>query len=155
MLNLNPQTNQKFRVAIADDHAVFLEGITTLLSLEPDMKVIATATNGHEAIEAFDHFKPDVLLLDLRMPGLDGLGTLRQLSRRESSTKIIILTASEDQIEYVQAIADGASGVMLKGSAVELLADCIRTVCSGEIWLDVEALPLPDCAEEVSPIVLT
>lgn len=154
MADPNPNTTKKFRVAIADDHSVFLEGIATLLSLEPDMKVVATATNGHEAIEAFDAFEPDVLLLDLRMPGLDGLGALRQLARRESVTKIIVLTASEDQVEYVQAIADGAAGVMLKGSAVESLADCIRTVCAGEIWLDTEALPLPE-GENVSPIVTT
>ena len=154
MPDMSPPATETLRVVIADDHAVFLEGITTLLSLEPDMKVIATATNGHEAIEAFDHFKPDVLLLDLRMPGLDGLGTLRQLSRRDSATRIIILTASEDQVEYVQAIADGAAGVMLKGSAVDQLADCIRTVCAGEIWLDVEALPLPEGAE-ASPVVAT
>ena len=150
-----PESTTQLRVAIADDHAVFLEGITTLLSLEPDLKVIATAANGHEAIEVFDRLQPDVLLLDLRMPGLDGLSTLRQLSRRESTTKIIILTASEDQVEYVQAIADGAAGVMLKGSDVDTLADCIRTVCAGEIWLDTEALPLPDGSEDLSPIVQT
>lgn len=155
MAELNPKPTNTIRVAIADDHAVFLEGITTLLSLEPDMRVIATATNGHEAIEVFDSFKPDILLLDLRMPGLDGLGALRHLSRRETSTKIIILTASEDQFEYVQAIADGAAGVMLKGSAVNRLPECIRTVCEGEIWLDSEALPLPEGAEDASPIVLT
>ncbi len=155
MATAHPKSADQFRVAIADDHAVFLEGITTLLSLEPDMRVIATATNGKEAIEAFEHFKPDVLLLDLRMPGLDGLGALRQLSRQDSATKIIILTASEDEIEYVQAIADGAAGVMLKGSAVDHLPHCIRSVCAGEMWLDREALPLPDGAEDASPIVLT
>jgi DNA-binding NarL/FixJ family response regulator len=155
MANPNEPSPKQIRVAIADDHAVFLEGITTLLSLEPDLKVVATAANGLEAIEVFTSFKPDVLLLDLRMPGLDGLGALRELSRRESHTKIIILTASEDQVEYVQAIADGAAGVMLKGSAVEELADCIRSVCAGEIWLDAEALPLPDEMANVSPLVLT
>jgi two-component system NarL family response regulator len=152
---MNPEEPKTIRVAIADDHPVFLEGITTLLSLEPDLKVIATAANGLEAIEVFDRHKPDVLLLDLRMPGLDGLGTLRQLARRESTTKIVILTASEDQVEYVQAIADGAAGVMLKGSAVDSLADCIRSVCAGEIWLDAEALPLPEEGQGVSPVVLT
>lgn len=155
MTDGTPASSDYIRVAVADDHAVFLESITTLLSLEPDIKVVATAANGHEAIEVFDNSKPDVLLLDLRMPGLDGLSTLRHLARREGATKIIILTASEDQIEYVQAIADGAAGVMLKGSAVDSLADCIRTVCAGEIWLDSEALPLPGEVENASPIVLT
>lgn len=155
MANLNQSSSDLIRVAVADDHAVFLEGITTLLSLEPDMKVVATAANGLEAIETFETFKPDVLLLDLRMPGLDGLGALRELSRRGASTKIIVLTASEDQVEYAQAITDGAAGVMLKGSAVDMLPDCIRSVCSGEIWLDTEALPLPCELEEMSPVVLT
>ena len=155
MANLDQFPSKRIRVAIADDHAVFLEGITTLLSLEPDLTVVATAANGLEAIEIFDAHKPDILLLDLRMPGLDGLSTLRQLARRESATKIVILTASEDQVEYVQAIADGAAGVMLKGSAVDSLADCIRTVCAGEIWLDAEALPLPGEMTSASPVVLT
>ena len=155
MAHLNHTLPEPIRVAIADDHAVFLEGITTLLSLEPDMKVVATAANGHEAIEVFESFQPEVLLLDLRMPGLDGLGALRELTRRGAATKIIVLTASEDQIEYAQAITDGAAGVMLKGSAVELLPDCIRSVCAGEIWLDTEALPLPCDMDEMSPVVLT
>ncbi|MEZ5365452.1 MAG: response regulator transcription factor [Bryobacterales bacterium] len=155
MANLDHEIHHPIRVAIADDHAVFLEGIATLLSLEDDMKIVATATNGLEAIEAFDAVRPDVLLLDLRMPGLDGLSALRELSRRDSPTKIIILTASEDQIEYVQAISDGAAGVMLKGSAVDMLPHCIRSVCKGEMWLDNEALPLPADMEEMSPIVAT
>ena len=152
MADLN-QNSSTIRVVIADDHAVFLEGITTLLSLEPDIKVIATAANGHEAIDTCQSFKPDVLLLDLRMPGLDGLGALRQLARLDSSTKIIVLTASEDQVEYAQAISDGAAGVMLKGSAVDLLPDCIRCVCGGDMWLDTEALPLPCDMAEMSPVV--
>ena len=155
MANLDQDMNHPIRVAIADDHAVFLEGIATLLSLEDDMRIVATATNGLEAIEAFDAVRPDVLLLDLRMPGLDGLSALRELSRRDSHTKIIILTASEDQVEYVQAISDGAAGVLLKGSAADMLPHCIRSVCQGEMWLDNEALPLPADMEDMSPVVAT
>jgi DNA-binding NarL/FixJ family response regulator len=140
----------RIRVAAADDHAAFLEGLTALLSLEDDIDVVASATNGVEAIEAVRRHRPDILLLDLRMPGLDGLGALRRLSRAENPTRIIVLTASEDRLDYVQAISDGAAGVALKGDAVDQLADCIRAVHAGQIWLADEALPLPDEAPDAA-----
>jgi DNA-binding NarL/FixJ family response regulator len=138
-------------VAIVDDHPVFRQGVCTLLALEDDIEIVGMADDGKQALELLDHQTPDILLLDLRMPGLDGLSALRQLSRRELRTRIIVLTASEDQVEYVQAISDGASGVLLKQSAVDSLAECIRAVNAGGMWVDGEALPLPE--EVQSPLV--
>lgn len=106
------------------------------------------AENGLEAIDMLGRADPDILLLDLRMPGLDGLGALRRLAHKDLRTRIIVLTASEDQIEYVQAISDGAHGVLLKQTAVDCLADCIRAVHSGDLWVDNAALPLPDESTE-------
>ena len=146
-----PLANSKISVAIADDHPVFRQGVSTLLALEDDIEVIATAEDGRAAIELLDREDPDILLLDLRMPGMDGLSALRQMSHRERRTRVIVLTASEDQVEYVQAISDGAAGVLLKQTAVDCLADCIRTVNAGEIWVDSEALPLPESMS--SPVV--
>lgn len=148
---LETMASQKISVAIADDHPVFRQGVSTLLALEDDIEVIAMADDGRQAIELLDRENPDILLLDLRMPGMDGLSALRQMAHREQRTRVIVLTASEDQVEYVQAISDGAAGVLLKQTAVDSLADCIRTVNAGEIWVDCEALPLPEDLD--SPIV--
>jgi DNA-binding NarL/FixJ family response regulator len=134
----------KITVAIADDHPVFRQGVSTLLGLEDDIEVVAMAEDGRGAIELLDREEPDILLLDLRMPGVDGLSALRQMSHRDRRTRVIVLTASEDQVEYVQAISDGASGVLLKQTAVDSLADCIRVVHAGELWVDHQALPLPE-----------
>ena len=138
-------------VAVADDHPVFRRGVTTLLSLEDDIEVLGSAADGSQVPDLLDKHDPDVLLLDLRMPGTNGLETLRNLKSKERRTRIILLTASEDQDEYAEAVAQGASGVLLKQAASDNLAECIRSVAEGAIWLDSEALPLPD--EEVSPIV--
>lgn len=141
---LKETVSNRISVAIADDHPVFRQGVSTLLALEDDIEVVATVDDGREAIDVLDRVEPDILLLDLRMPGLDGLSALRQLSHHERRTRVIVLTASEDQVEYVQAISDGAAGVLLKQTAVDCLADCIRTVNAGEMWVDDEALPLPE-----------
>ena len=141
----------KITVAIADDHPVFRQGVSTLLGLEDDIEVVAMAEDGRGAIELLDREDPDILLLDLRMPGVDGLSALRQMSHRDRRTRVIVLTASEDQVEYVQAISDGAAGVLLKQTAVDSLADCIRMVHAGEMWVDNQALPLPEDGQ--TPVV--
>ena len=140
------------RILAVDDEPGILRAIERVLS--GDHHVVGTRLS-LDALSVAQEFHPDLAIVDIRMPDLDGLGALRELSRRGASTKIIVLTASEDQVEYAQAITDGAAGVMLKGSAVDMLAGCIRSVCSGEIWLDTEALPLPCDMDEMSPVVLT
>lgn len=139
-----PLIAEPITVAVADDHEVFRQGVITLLALEPDIRVIGTAKDGGEVQGLLERARPDILLLDLRMPGTGGLEALRGLSRFELATRVIVLTASENQDEYVEAMSTGASAVMLKQHAVESLADCIRAVHEGEMWLDEEALPLPD-----------
>jgi len=139
----NPMSD-KITIAVADDHSVFRCGVTTLLSLEDDMEIIASLSDGSQVLDLLENAEPQILLLDLRMPGMNGLETLRRLKGKERNLRIILLTASEDQAEYAEAVANGASGVMLKQAATDSLADCIRTVAAGEIWLDSEALPLPD-----------
>jgi len=139
-----PEETSPIRVALADDHAVFREGVKLLLSLEDDIEVVAIFENGLQVVEAIDDLDAEILLLDLRMPGLDGLDTLHRLSERNLKLKIVVLTASEDQDQYVRALTYGAAGVMLKQSATVALPDCIRRVVNGEIWLDDQAIPLPD-----------
>ena len=124
------------RIALADDHPVFRDGVRQLLSLEPDLEVVAEANDGEEVIGVLKETRPDVLLLDLSMPGLDGHTTLCRLRTETFSTKIIVLTASEDQDQHVRAVGYGASAVVLKQMATELLTASIRRVYEGEVWLD-------------------
>ena len=124
------------RIVIADDHPIFRDGLRKLLSLEDDFDVVGEARDGNEVLEIVRQGEPDVLLLDLRMPGMDGLTVLQNLKTSGCRTKIIILTASEDKNEFVQAMKLGCSGIVLKQTATELLYKSIRKVNSGEIWLD-------------------
>ena len=84
----------------------------------------------------YSNYEPDILLLDLKMPGLDGLATLQRLQAAKNKTRVIVLTASDDKNEFVQAMKLGTSGIVLKQTATELLIKSIRKVHAGEIWLD-------------------
>ena len=128
--------SSSIRIVIADDHPIFRDGLRKLLSLEDDFDVVGEARDGNEVLEIVRQTEPDVLLLDLRMPGMDGLSVLQNLKNAGSKTRIIILTASEDKNEFVQAMKLGCSGIVLKQTATELLYKSIRKVNAGEIWLD-------------------
>src|SRR5678809_1770636 len=124
------------RIVIADDHPIFRDGLRKLLMLEEDFKVVAEARDGKEVLEVLDEHQPDILLLDLKMPGLDGLTALQKLQNARTKTKVIVLTASEDKNQFVQAMKFGTCGIVLKQTATELLIKSIRKVHAGEIWLD-------------------
>jgi two-component system, NarL family, nitrate/nitrite response regulator NarL len=124
------------RVVIADDHPIVRDGIRRLLALESDVQVVGEAGDGRGVLDIVHETDPDVLLLDLRMPNLDGLGALQTLQQTNKRTKVIILTASEDKNEFVQAMKLGCSGIVLKQTAPELIVKSIRKVFAGEIWLD-------------------
>jgi two-component system, NarL family, nitrate/nitrite response regulator NarL len=124
------------RLVIADDHPIVRDGLKKLLLLEDDFEVIGEAADGREVLEKVRELDPDVLLLDLRMPKLDGLSTLQALRQVNKCTRIIILTASEDKNEFVQAMKLGCSGIVLKQTAPDMIVKSIRKVSSGEIWLD-------------------
>ncbi len=128
--------SDKIKIALADDHTIFRDGLRRLLSLEPDFDVIAEAQNGTEVLDLVRDHEPDILLLDLKMPGLGGLSALQRIQSQKLKTKIIVLTASDDEGEYVQAMKFGTSGIVLKQTATELLIKSIRKVHGGEIWLD-------------------
>ncbi len=126
----------KIRIVVADDHPIFRDGLCKLLALEEDFEVVAQAQDGRQVLEILQKCEPDILLLDLRMPGLDGLGTLQELQAKRNKTRVIVLTASDDKNEFVQAMKLGTSGIVLKQTATELLIKSIRKVHAGEIWLD-------------------
>src|SRR5437867_2126342 len=126
----------KIRIVVADDHPIFRDGLCKLLALEEDFEVVAQASDGREVLDVLQQHEPDILLLDLKMPGLDGLGTLQKLQAARNKTRVIVLTASDDKNEFVQAMKLGTSGIVLKQTATELLIKSIRKVHEGEIWLD-------------------
>jgi DNA-binding NarL/FixJ family response regulator len=126
----------KIRIVVADDHPIFRDGLCKLLALEEDFEVVAQAQDGRQVLEVLQQYEPDILLLDLKMPGLDGLGTLQRLQAVKNKTRVIVLTASDDKNEFVQAMRFGTSGIVLKQTATEMLIKSIRKVHAGEIWLD-------------------
>ncbi len=131
-------TAEPIRIALADDHPVFRDGLRRLLSLESDFEVVAEAQDGTEVVDILAEVKPDVLLLDLHMPQRDGIATLSGVDHDQLKTKVIVLTASEDPRQHVHAMKQGASGIVLKQSATDLLAKSIRKVHQGGIWLDAK-----------------
>lgn len=124
------------RIVIADDHPIVRDGLRKLLKLEDDFEVVGEAGDGREVLDRVQELDPDVVLLDLRMPNLDGLSALQILQQSNKRTKVIVLTASEDKNEFVQAMKLGCSGIVLKQTAPELIVKSIRKVYGGEIWLD-------------------
>src|SRR6476659_6505582 len=133
---LGTPTKSKIRIVVADDHPIFRDGLCRLLALEEDFEVVAQAQDGRQVLDVLQQHEPDILLLDLKMPGLDGLATLQRLQIAKNKTRVIVLTASDDKNEFVQAVKFGTSGIVLKQTATELLIKSIRKVHAGEIWLD-------------------
>ncbi len=127
---------KKIQVLIADDHTIFRDGLKKLLSLERDLEVIGEAEDGQQTVELVKKLQPDILLLDLRMPVMNGLAALEQIHDRGKTTRVIVLTASEHEQEVVEAVRLGTAGVVRKQSATEMLIKSIRKVAGGEVWLD-------------------
>src|SRR5215472_4731693 len=134
--NAEEKKRATVRIVIADDHPIVRDGLKKLLLLEDDFEVVGEAGDGREVIAKVQEVDPDVLLLDLRMPNLEGLAALHALQQTNKRTRVIVLTASEDKNEFVQAMKLGCSGIVLKQTAPELIIKSIRKVHGGEIWLD-------------------
>lgn len=124
------------RILIADDHAIFRDGLRKLFDGTDEVAIVGEASNGNECVKMLAKLKPDILLLDLRMPEKDGLGVLEEINFDSVTTRVIVLTAAEDDRDVVRAMRLGARGVVLKQSASDLLLKSIRKVHDGEIWLD-------------------
>jgi len=130
------KAKQAIRILVADDHAIFRDGLRKLLEGADDVQIVGEASNGVECTKMLAKLKPDILLLDLRMPEKDGLGVLEEVNFDTLPTRVIVLTAAEDDRDVVRAMRLGARGVVLKQSASDLLLKSIRKVHEGEIWLD-------------------
>jgi two-component system nitrate/nitrite response regulator NarL len=128
------------RVVLADDHTIFREGLKTLLSGQPEFRVVGEAGDGDEAFKLVQKSKPDILLLDLVMPRVRGIEVLRQLSESEINVRTILLSGAIEGEEITKAFELGARGVVLKDSATSLLFKCIHTVMEGQYWIGRQAV---------------
>ena len=128
------------RILIADDHPMFRFGLRKFLEAQRDIAVAGEADDGEHALRLVAEFKPDLLLLDLAMPGLPGLDTLRALAEDKHPVRTILLTAAIEKVQIVQALQLGARGIVLKDAASETLLQAIRTVSTGHFWVGRESV---------------
>ena len=125
----------KIRVLLADDHAVLRSGLRALLDLEPDMEVVGEASNGLEAVQQTQSLRPDVIVMDISMPEMDGLAAAKELQKMELPGHIVILTVHAEEAYLFQTLQVGASGYVLKSSADSELMDAIRAAHRAEVFL--------------------
>jgi DNA-binding NarL/FixJ family response regulator len=124
------------RIVVADDHQVVRDGFAELLNTQPDFTVVATASDGAEAVRICRQLLPDVVLMDVRMPGMDGIEATRQLARLGTGGPRILILTTFDLDEYVyDALSAGASGFLLKDGTAERLFDAVRVIAAGEALL--------------------
>ena len=123
-------------LVLADDHPLVLDGIEAVLATQPDMQVLASCADGEAALAAVRAHRPDVLVLDLRMPRMDGLSVLRELKEKDGQTKVVVLTAAVSSDDVIEAVRLGVRGVVLKEMAPRMLVNCIRKVHEGGRWLE-------------------
>jgi DNA-binding NarL/FixJ family response regulator len=141
------------RVLVVDDHALFRTGVANIINQEPDLRVVAEAGNGVEAVAAFEQHHPDVTLLDLRMPVMDGVEVVRRIRQQEPHARVVVLTTYDTDDEIARALKAGAKAYVLKDIAAEDLVACIRDVLAGKTYLAPAAAA--KLAEGVTHVQLT
>jgi DNA-binding NarL/FixJ family response regulator len=128
------------RLVLADDHPLVLDGLEQLLGLERDLEVVARCRDGNEALRAVRMHRPDLLILDIKMPGRDGLAVLQAIREEELPTETVVLTAALDDDQLVDAVRLGVRGVVLKESAPRTIINAIREVRAGGSYMEGRAV---------------
>jgi two-component system NarL family response regulator len=144
---------RKASVLLVDDHALLRTGVANIINQEPDLRVVAEAGNGVQAIEQYQRHRPDVTLLDLRMPVMEGVEAVRHIREVDSNARLIILTTYDTDDEISRALKAGAKAYVLKDISAEALVKCIRDVLAGKTYLAPAAAA--KLAEGVSHMRLT
>jgi NarL family two-component system response regulator LiaR len=127
---------EKIRVLPADAHAIFRKGLREILDKQPDMTVVGEAEDGVEVVSKAEELVPDIVLMEVRMPGLDGIGAAHLITERDRGVKIIILTMYANEEYVAEAIKAGARGYILKDTGLERMLEAIRAVHRGEVRID-------------------
>ena len=130
----------KIRIMLADDHTLFRQGIRTLISAEADMEVVGEASNGGDAVDKANEVRPDVVLMDIGMPGLSSFEATRQIKKNRPETKVLFLTMYDDEDYLVEGMEVGASGYVLKDSPSQQLVAAVRDICRGGSYLSPRML---------------
>ncbi len=150
---------EPIRVLLVDDHAVVREGLRTFLSLQEDLEVVGEAADGEEGVRAAERLRPDVVLMDLVMPRLDGVGAMRELRRRLPAARVIVLTSFADDARLLPAIRAGAAGYLLKDVHPRERARAVRAAHAGQALLDpvvaarlVEEVAAPAAADPLASL---
>jgi DNA-binding NarL/FixJ family response regulator len=153
---LSPETVAavaKASVLLVDDHALLRTGVANIINQEPDLWVIAEAGNGVEAIDAYERYLPDVTLLDLRMPIMEGVEAVRRIRERHPAARVIVLTTYDTDEEISRALKAGAKAYVLKDISADDLVNCIRDVLAGKTYIAPAAAA--KLAEGVTRVRLT
>jgi two-component system, NarL family, response regulator len=140
-------------VLIVDDHALLRTGVANIINHEPDLEVIAEAANGLEAVDAFQRYRPDVTLLDLRMPVMEGVEAVRRIRDIDPHARVVVLTTYDADEDIARALKAGAKAYILKDIAADALVTCIRDVLAGKTYLAPAAAA--KLAERVTRVQLT
>jgi two-component system, NarL family, response regulator len=141
------------KVLLVDDHALLRTGVANIINQESDLRVVAEATNGAEGVDAFRKYRPDVTLLDLRMPVMEGVEAVRQIRAIDPQAKVIVLTTYDADEDIARALQAGAKAYVLKDISADDLVACVHTVLSGRTYLAPAAAA--KLAERVTHIQLT
>ena len=152
MTGARDESAQKIGVLLADDHALFREALRAILSDEPNLRVAGETGDGGQVVGLVEKLKPEVLLLDSRIPTLPALDILRQISERHMTVRTLLVTAAVENFQVLEALRFGLHGVIFKGSPPHLLVKGIRAVVAGEYWIDHQTVSeLVDNFRRLSP----
>jgi DNA-binding NarL/FixJ family response regulator len=140
-------------VLVVDDHALFRAGVSNIINQERDLRVVAEAANGAEAVEVYERVRPDAVLLDLRMPVMEGVEAVRRIRARDPGARVIVLTTYDTDEEIARALKAGAKAYVLKDISADALVGCIRNVLAGKTYIAPAAAA--KLAEGVTRVQLT